>query len=257
MSTKEERNILVTGAARRVGRTIAIELARDGWQVAVHYSSSRGEAEEVVAEIVGFGGRAVAIAADLSLESEVQRLIPEAVAAVGPLTGLINNASIFEKDDLADVTRQSWDRHMEINLRAPFNLIQNFARQCPKDAAGNVVNLIDERVWNLSPYFVSYTVSKAALWTLTQTLAPALAPRIRINAIGPGPALPSIHQTAEGFERMCRTLPMQRGTNPDEIAQAIRFLLSAPSVTGQMIALDGGQHQGWLLPGQDMEIAAS
>lgn len=257
MQAHSTRTVLVTGAAKRVGRTLALELAADGWQVVVHYSTSEREAAEVVAEIRDGGGNAVAIRADLRHESEVESLVPRAVNALGPLTCLINNASIFEKDELADVTRDSWDRHMEINLRAPFTLIQAFARQCPQHRSGNVINLIDERVWNLSPYFVSYTVSKAALWTLTQTLAPALAPRIRINAIGPGPTLPSIHQTEDSFERMCRSLSLQRGTSPHEIAEAARFLIAAPAVTGQMIALDGGQHRGWLLPGQDMETAAS
>jgi NAD(P)-dependent dehydrogenase (short-subunit alcohol dehydrogenase family) len=167
------------------------------------------------------------------------------VAALGPLGCLVNNASVFENDTAATADRASWDAHIEVNLRAPFVLMQGFAAQLPETASGAIVNLLDQRVWSLTPYFVSYTVSKAALWTLTQTMALALAPRIRVNGIGPGPTLPSPRQSAAQFERQCAALPLRRGTTPDEIAAAIRFILAAPAMTGQMIALDGGQHLGW------------
>jgi len=249
--------VLVTGAAKRVGRTIALEFARRGWAVAVHYRKSETEAHEVVARISSKGGRAIAIRADLALEEEVQQLVPLARRALGPLGCLINNASSFERDGARDATRASWDLHMESNLRAPFVLIQHFAAQLEPGGQGNVISIIDQRVWNLTPHFVSYTVSKAALWTLTRTLAPALAPSVRINAIGPGPILPSIHQTAESFGRLCAALPLQRGTTPEEICRAIQFILESPAMTGQMIALDGGQHLGWLFPDQDDELAES
>ena len=158
---------------------------------------------------------------------------------------LVNNASIFENDLVSTVTRESWDRHLAVNLRAPFVLMQEFAARLPPDCGGLIVNMLDERVWNLTPYFVSYTLSKAGLWTLTQTMALALAPRIRVNAIGPGPTLPSPRQSTEQFAAQCRAMPLQRGTSPDEIAAALRFILAAPAMTGQMIALDGGQHLGW------------
>jgi NAD(P)-dependent dehydrogenase (short-subunit alcohol dehydrogenase family) len=251
------RNVLVTGAAKRVGRGIALHLARHGWGVAVHYGTSKVSAGQVVAEIEAMGGRAVAVQADLGREEEAEALVPRAAEMLGSLTCLVNNASVFEPDEALDVTRRSWDFHMAINLRAPFVLTQCFARYLSSGLDGNVVNMIDERVWDLTPHFMSYTVSKAALWTLTRTLALALAPRIRVNAIGPGPVLPSIHQTRESFQRLCETMPLRRGTTPDEIGRAIRFLLDAPAVTGQMIALDGGQHLGWLLPEQDVEIAQS
>jgi NAD(P)-dependent dehydrogenase (short-subunit alcohol dehydrogenase family) len=257
MHARSSLNVLVTGAARRVGRGIALHLARHGWGIAVHYGNSEAEASEVVALIRAEGGRAVALQANLEREEEVERLTPRAAEILGPLSCLVNNASAFEPDHAWNATRRSWDLHMMVNLRAPLILTQGFARQLPEGTVGNVINIIDERVWNLTPHFLSYTVSKAALWTLTRTLAPALAPRIRVNALGPGPTLPSVHQTPESFRALCETMPLQRGTNPEEIGRAIRFLLEAPAVTGQMIALDGGQHLGWLLPQQDEEMARS
>ncbi|MGH6934129.1 MAG: SDR family oxidoreductase [Dongiaceae bacterium] len=239
---------LVTGAAKRIGRAIAIDLAAAGWAVAVHYNRSATEAGEVVAEITKRGGRAVALCADLSRESDAQGLLPAAAAALGPVACLVNNASRFEMDKIQTVTRASWDGHLETNLRAPVVLSQAFAAQLPADRQGNIINMLDERVWKPTPYFLSYTVSKLGLWTLTQTLALALAPRIRVNGIGPGPTLPSTRQTTEQFEAQCRALPLGRGTSPAEICGAVRFILSAPAMTGQMIALDGGQHLAWALP---------
>ena len=243
------RAALVTGGAQRIGRAIALALAADGWAVALHYRGSRAAAEDALAAIAAAGGRAVALAADLADEESVRRLVPQATAALGPLGCLVNNAATFENDTVATASRESWDAHLSANLRAPFVLIQDFAAQLPAVAEGAVVNLLDERVWNLTPYFVSYTVSKTGLWTLTRTMALALAPRIRVNGIGPGPALPSARQTAEQFARQCAALPLQRGTTPEEIVDAVRFLLAARSMTGQMIALDGGQHLGWAQPG--------
>jgi NAD(P)-dependent dehydrogenase (short-subunit alcohol dehydrogenase family) len=256
MAERVSNNALVTGAAKRVGRAIALDLARHRWAVAVHYKTSEAEAHEVVAAIRDDGGRAVAIGADLAVEEDVERLLRLAVESIGPLSCLINSASAFERDSLEDVTSSTWHLHMAVNLRAPFLLTQSFARQLPEGAKGNVVNIIDQRVWNLTPHFVSYTLSKSALWTLTRTLAPALAPRIRINGIGPGETLPSFHQTEQSFERMCATMPLGRGTTPEEICEAVRFILGARAMTGQMIALDGGQHLGWLLPEQDGDMAA-
>ena len=239
------RAALVTGAAQRIGRAIALALADDGWAVALHHNRSAAAAEALVAEIGARGGRAVAIAADLAREAEAAALLPQAVAAVGPLGCLVNNASVFERDEALDATRESWDRHIETNLRAPFVLMQEFARRLSAEAEGAIVNILDERVWNLTPHFVSYTLSKAALWTLTQTMALALAPRIRVNGVGPGPTLPSPRQSEEQFRRQVQSMPLRRGATPEEIAQAVRFILAAPAMTGQMIALDGGQHLGW------------
>jgi NAD(P)-dependent dehydrogenase (short-subunit alcohol dehydrogenase family) len=241
---------LVTGAGQRIGRACALALADAGFAVAVHYHGSRDAAENVATAIRDKGGAAIAVSADLADEEEVSGLLPRATAALGPLGVLVNNASLFEGDTVASATRDSWDRHLAVNLRAPFVLIQQFASQLAAEAGGLVVNLLDERVWNLTPYFVSYTLSKAALWTLTQTMALALAPRIRVNGIGPGPALPSPRQSHEQFIEQCKSTPLHRGTGPEEIGVALRFILAAPAMTGQMIALDGGQHLGWAQPRQ-------
>ena len=250
MAESLPRAALVTGAARRIGRAIAWGLALDGWAVAVHYHRSGDEAAALAAEITARGGKAVTLAADLGREAETAALVTRAAAALGPLGCLVNNASVFENDCAATVSRASWDRHLETNLRAPFVLMQRFAAELPEGAAGVIVNMIDQRVWNLTPYFLSYTLSKAALWTLTQTMALALAPRIRVNAIGPGPALPNPRQTPAQFERYRSIMPLQRGTSPEEIADAVRFILRAQAMTGQMIALDGGQHLGWAQPAE-------
>lgn len=236
---------LITGAARRVGAVVARDLGDRGWAVAVHYRSSATEAEALVADIRAGGGRATAIAADLMSEAETASLVGRAGDALGPVTCLVNNAALFERDEALTATRESWDRHMLVNLRAPFLLTQTVARQLPSEASGCVINLLDQRVWNLTPHFTSYTVSKAALWTLTQTLAMALAPRVRVNAVGPGPTLPSRRQSREQFERQWSNVPLARPVAPEEISAAVRFLLDAPSVTGQMIAVDAGQHLGW------------
>lgn len=239
---------LVTGAAKRIGRAIVLDLAAAGWAVAIHHRHSRAEAAALVREIEAGGGKAVALAADLARESEVEKLVPAATAALGPLTLLVNNASLFEMDKIDTATRASWDAHIETNLRAPFVLSQAFARQLPADAAGNIVNMLDQRVWKLTPYFLSYTVAKMGLWTLTRTLALALAPRIRVNGIGPGPTLPSPRQTPEQFAQQWAAMPLGHGTTPEEICAALRFIVAAPAMTGQMIALDGGEHLGWQLP---------
>ena len=244
------RAALVTGGGRRIGRALSLALSEEGYAVAIHHHDSKNEAEALAVEIIRAGGKAVALAADLSDESAVAELLPRAMAVLGPIGCLVNNASIFENDTVATATRDSWERHLAINLRAPFVLMQSFARHLPEKAGGVIVNLLDERVWNLTPSFVSYSLSKAGLWTLTQTMALALAPRIRINGIGPGPTLPSPRQSAQQFLDRCRKMPLRRGTSPDEIAAALRFILAAPAMTGQMIALDGGEHLGWAQPGQ-------
>ena len=242
------RAALVTGAGKRIGQTIARKLARDGWSVALHYRDSETEAAATVDEIAAAGGRAIALRADLSQESESAALVPRAVDALGPLGCLVNSAASFELDLVESATRESWDKHVEPNLRAPFVLSQAFAQALPEGLGGVIVNLLDQRVWNLTPFFVSYTLSKSGLWTLTRTLALALAPRIRVNAIGPGPTLPSPRQSQKKFQRQCELTPLGRGTTPEEIAAALGFILSAKAMTGQMIALDGGQHLGWAQP---------
>lgn len=244
----EIKTVLVTGAAQRVGRAIALELAARGWNVAVHYRHSRAAAEEVAEMIRFHGAQAALVSAELGDERDVRTLLPAAAEALGPVTALVNNASVFESDDADSVTRQSWDAHMEANLRAPFVLSQALAAALPAGMPGNIINIVDQRVWRLTPKFLSYTLSKAGLWTLTQTLAQAWAPRIRVNAIGPGPVLPSPRQSAESFAAQAAAVPLGRATAPEEIARTAAFILETPSLTGQMIALDGGQHLSWRTP---------
>ncbi len=239
------RVALVTGGGQRLGRSIAEALGAAGFGVAVHCRLSMAAAEEVASGIRAQGGRACVLQADLGDEAAVSGLIAAAAAALGPVGVLVNNASTFERDEWDDASRDSWDRHMEPNLRAPFVLMQAMARGLPSGAEGVVVNMLDQRVWSLTPHFVSYTVSKAALWSLTQQMALALAPRVRVNAVGPGPALPSPRQSQAQFDAQCASVPLGRGTGPAEVAAAVLALLSLPSVTGQMLALDGGQHLQW------------
>ena len=240
------RTALVTGGARRLGRAIVLALADAGFQVAIHCHASETEAAALMAEIAAAGGAARVVRADLTDEAATATLIQRARDALGgPVGVLVNNASTFDRDEWDDTTRATWDSHMEPNLRAPFVLMQAMARALPAGADGAVINMLDQRVWSLTPHFVSYTVSKAALWALTQQMALALAPRIRVNAIGPGPALPSTRQTAEQFARQAGSVPLGHGTSPDEVGRAVLALLSLRSVTGQMIALDGGQHLQW------------
>jgi len=247
------RAALVTGAARRIGRAVALHLADQGFAVALHCFRSAAEAEALAEDIRRRGGRAQALAADLADEAAVGGLVAAAAAMVGPLGVLVNNASTFERDEALTATRASWDLHMDVNLRAPFVLSQDFARQLADSAEGVVINLLDQRVWNPTPHFTTYTLSKAGLWTLTQTLALALAPRIRVVGIGPGPALPSHRQTSRQFAAQAARTPLGRATSPDEIAAAVGYILSAPSLTGQMIALDGGQHLDWAPGGGSAE----
>jgi NAD(P)-dependent dehydrogenase (short-subunit alcohol dehydrogenase family) len=239
---------LVTGAAKRIGRAIAIELSRAGWRVAVHHHSSGEDAEQTVSDIKAAGGEAIALQADLSNLDAVGELIPDCCENFGCPTCLINNASLFEHDRIETLTADGWHRHLDINLRAPVFLARAFAANLPGGEKGAVINLLDQRVWKLTPDFFSYTVSKSGLWTATRTLAQALAPDVRVNAIGPGPALANERQSAEDLKRQQRSTILQRGPELDEICAAVRFILDAPSMTGQMIALDGGQHLAWRTP---------
>lgn len=237
--------VLITGSARRIGRAIALDLARNGWQVCVHYRRSSREAEVLVTEIRNAGGTGAAIAGDLASEADIEGLIPKCRELFGPPVCLINNASEFLVDTVATVTPGTWDTHLDINLKAPVFLAKALFLNLPEGVAGNVINIIDQRVWKLTPDFFSYTISKAGLWTATRTLAQALAPRVRVNAIGPGPVLKSVHQTDADFAREAQSTLLKRGPTPEEIAAAVRFILASPSLTGQMIALDGGQHLTW------------
>ncbi|MEO3416869.1 SDR family oxidoreductase [Roseovarius sp. CAU 1744] len=249
---------LVTGAGKRLGRAMALELARRGLNVAVHYATSREDALGVVAEIKALGRNAVAIEADLLDETQTETLIDRAAEALGgPLSVLINNASIFEYDTIATATRESWDRHMESNLRAPFVLTQALAKGVPapqQDDAGEpvaqglVINMIDQRVRKLTPEFMTYTLAKMGLWAFTRTAAQALAPRVRVNAIGPGPTLRGHRQSDSHFQRQRQATVLGRGANESDVVAALGYFFEAPSVTGQLLCVDGGQHLGWRTP---------
>ncbi len=239
---------LITGGSVRIGRAIALCLAKSGFSVAIQYNQSQAEAVDLVSAITQSGGRAACFRASLAEHAEVAALIPEITQAMGPLTCLVNNASHFAGDRLPGLSAESWRKHMAVNLEAPVFLAQAFAAQLPDGETGNIVNIVDQRVLRPNPQFFSYTLSKSALWAATTTMAQALAPKIRVNAIGPGPALKSIYQSEAGFEQECRAMPLGHGTTPDEIADAVLFILRARSMTGQMIALDGGQHLLWQTP---------
>lgn len=242
------KTALITGAARRIGRTLALSLAADGWAIAIHHNNSDAEAASLKAEIEAMGRRATIIRADLGDESAPAHMIAEATAALGPLTLLVNNASLFEADNAHTMTPATWAEHINANLRAPAFLSQAFAVQLPQGASGNIINIIDQRVWRPTPRFLSYTLSKMGLWDLTRLLAVSLAPHIHVNGIGPGPTLANARQSPEDFARQTKATILERGTSPDEIAAALRFILAAPAMTGQMIALDGGQHLAWETP---------
>ena len=226
---------------------LAVQAARSGYDVAVHHRDSADDAEETAALVRAEGRRACVLAGDLT-DRDAADLIGRAAADLGPVTLLVNNASLFLEDRLQTLDAEGLDAHMATNLRAPAVLAQAFAAQLPADRAGLIVNILDQRVWRPNPQFFSYSLSKAALWHATQTMAQALAPRIRVNAIGPGPTLGSVHQVPGEFEQEAAGTPLARAVSPDEIAGALRYLIDAPSVTGQMIAVDSGQHLGWRMP---------
>jgi NAD(P)-dependent dehydrogenase (short-subunit alcohol dehydrogenase family) len=236
---------LVTGAARRIGRVLAQACAASGYDVAIHVRNVDDDAEATAGEVRSAGRKARILTCDLRQEPAVVALVGEAESELGPVTLLVNCASVFEQDAFETLNRASWDAHMETNLRAPLVLAQAFARRLPADREGLIVNVLDQRVFRPTPEFFSYSLSKAALWDATRMMAQALAPRVRVNGIGPGPTLQSVHQSPEDFAAEAKATLMQRPVAAAEIGQALRYLIDAPSVTGQMIALDSGQHLAW------------
>ena len=249
---------LVTGGGQRIGRAMALELARAGMDVAVHYATTEAGAQEVVDEIKAMGRKAVALKADLLDEAQTEALVPRAAEALGgPLTTLINNASIFEHDTIETATLTSWNRHMGTNLRAPFVLTQALAADAPPPipdendepvAQALVINMVDQRVRKLTPHFMTYTLAKMGLWAFTQTAAQGLAPKVRVNAIGPGPTVIGHRQSNNHFQSQRKSTILERGANPRDITAALRYFLSAPAVTGQLLCVDGGQHLAWRTP---------
>jgi NAD(P)-dependent dehydrogenase (short-subunit alcohol dehydrogenase family) len=253
MAETHHKAVLITGAGKRIGRALAEALATDGWAIAAHYADSKSEAEELVTEITDKGGKAVALQADLRDAAAVQTLVADAAAALGPLTALINNASTFERDMAHTLTAESWDTHLNANLRAPALLMRDFANQAALQdgsvADACIINITDQRVDRLTPDFTSYTVSKTGLATLTETFAQALAPQhIRVNAIAPGPTLPNPRQAQAEFDKQASLVPLGHGATPDDIVAAARYILTARAMTGQTLMQDGGQHLAWQTP---------
>lgn len=245
------RVAFVSGAARRLGRAVALALAQAGFAVAVHCRRRDRDADATTAEIRSYGVASAVIVGDLLRETEIGTMIGRATDSLGAVGVLVNNASAFERDSWDTATAESWAWHMGANLRAPFMLTQDFTKRLPSGAEGVVINMLDARVWAPTGQFVSYSLSKSGLWALTQSLAVALAPRVRVIGIGPGPALPSTMETTEAFERDAASLPLRRGTGPEEIGRAVLAVLALPSLTGQMLALDGGQHLAYRTLGLD------
>lgn len=244
----DQKVALITGGARRIGAAIVEALAEEGYAVVVHCNSSRAEADALVISLRKKGKRAAVITADLANPDAVAGMMAQAVKPFGPVTALINNASSFIADTLQTIDVLTWNRQFSVNIRAPSVLAKDFASQLPDGASGTIINIIDQRVWKLTPEFYSYTLSKAALWAATRTMAQTLAPRIRVNAVGPGPTLGNLHDGDTGVQHEAAGIPLQRQVEPREIADAVVFLAKASSVTGQMIAVDGGQHIGWKTP---------
>ncbi|QGM98903.1 SDR family oxidoreductase [Methylocystis parvus] len=246
--------VLVTGAARRIGLAVAGRLAREGRPVVLHASQRSAEEAELAAQAIRqHGGRAGVAVADLANGDEVERLVDFAARAFGPLTLLVNNASIFEVDAARDFTVESYERHMAVNLRAPLILARDFAAALPDGMQGAVVNIIDQRVWRLTPRYFSYTLSKSALWTATRTMAQAYAPHIRVNAVGPGPVFPNEALGEKDFEIETRGVPLGHAAEISGVVDAVIYLSKAKSVTGQMIAVDAGQHLAWRTPDVGVE----
>jgi len=236
---------LVTGGARRIGRALVAAAATAGYDVAIHVRGADDDAEAAASEVRKHGRKAQIFACDLRKEATTVALIGEVEAELGPVTLLVNNASVFEHDVFADMNRASFDAHFETNLRAPLTLAQHFARRLPAERDGLIVNILDQRVWRTTPEFFSYSLSKSALWDATRMLAQALAPRIRVNGIGPGPTLASIHQQPGEFDAEAKATLLERAVEPEQVAGALSYLIEATAVTGQMIAVDSGQHLSW------------
>ncbi len=249
MTTALKGTALVTGGAVRVGAELSRSLAKAGYSVVIHYRSDSTQAQSLANEINQSGGQAHIIQAELSDRRDVDGLITKTTSLAGPISLLVNNASTFEDDSPGNFTSESWDKHMEVHLYAPMKLAQDFVAQISEKFENQIINIIDQRVWALTPKFFSYTLSKSALWTATQTLAQALGPQnIRVNAIGPGPTLRNVRQSEEDWARQNEATILRRGASPEEVAKALLYLIEAKAVTGQMIAVDGGQHLAWETP---------
>ncbi len=236
---------LITGGSKRIGAAISEQIAKEGWNIIIHYNKSRNKAFNLKKRLSSYKINCCCIRANLSNESELKRLFINAKKEMGNINCLINNASTFELDGIENIKKKNWDYHLNTNVWAPIFLIQQFAKNLPKKMNGNIINIVDQRVINLTPFFTTYTLTKSMMWTLTQTLAMSLAPQIRVNAIGPGPTFASKRQTENNFKKQYQSMPLKKKVNPKEIANAVKFIINNQSITGQLITVDSGQHLGW------------
>jgi len=240
-----KNTVLITGGSQRIGAVISEHIAQEGWNVVIHYNKSKNKAFNLKKKLTSYKINCCCIKADLSKESELKKLFTYAKKEMGNINCLINNASTFELDNIHNIEKKKWEYHLNTNVWAPIFLIKQFVKNLPNKMPGNIINIVDQRVVNLTPFFTTYTLTKSMLWTLTQTLALALAPKIKVNAIGPGPTFPSKRQTSRQFKNQYRRIPLKKAVDPNEIAEAVLFILSSNSLTGQLINIDAGQHLGW------------
>jgi len=241
----KNKNLLITGAATRVGKAIALHFAEKGWNIALHYFRSSSKAKELKKIIEQNWVKVALIKADLKNIKQTEKIIPFARKKLGTIDCLVNNAALFEKDDIANFTTKSWNDHLNINLLAPAILTKQFAKQASKKTVSNIINIIDQRIFNLTPYFMSYTVSKSGLETLTKTMAMRLGPNIKVNAIAPGPTIKSKRQTDKHFRNQVRSTLLKKSVRSEDICDTVEFLINNNSVTGQIIAVDSGQNLSW------------
>ena len=240
-----ENTALVTGGSERIGKAICECIAKGGWNVIIHYNKSKINALNLNKKLISYNVKSCCIKADLSKDLELKNLFINAKKKMGNINCLINNASTFELDSIHNIEKKKWDYHLNTNIWAPIFLIKQFVKNIPNKTSGNIINIVDQRVVNLTPFFTTYTITKSMLWTLTQTLALALAPKIKVNAIGPGPTFPSKRQTNKEFINQYKKTPLKKAIDPKEIARAVLFILNSGSLTGQLINIDSGQHLGW------------
>ena len=241
----KNKNLLITGAATRVGKAIALHFAERGWNIALHYFRSSAKAKELKKIIEQHWVKVALIKADLKNPKQTEKIIPLAKKKLGAINCLVNNAALFEKDDITNFTTKSWNDHLNINLLAPTILTKQFAKQAPKKTVSNIINIIDQRIFNLTPFFMSYTISKSGLQTLTKTMAMRLGPNIKVNAIAPGPTIKSKRQTDRHFKNQVRSTLLKKSVRLEDICDTVEFLINNNSVTGQIITVDSGQNLSW------------
>jgi len=241
----KNKNLLITGAATRVGKAIALHFAERGWNIALHYFRSSSQAKKLKKIIEQNWVKVALVKADLKNSKQTEKIITAARKKLGTIDCLVNNAALFEKDDIANFTTKSWNDHLNINLLAPAILTKQFAKQASKKTVSNIINIIDQRIFNLTPYFMSYTVSKSGLETLTKTMAMRLGPNIKVNAIAPGPTIKSKRQTDKHFRNQVRSTLLKKSVRSEDICDTVEFLINNNSVTGQIIAVDSGQNLSW------------